>query len=207
MSYEYDIFISYKWHQETIKWVGEHFLPLLDHWVGLELAWTPSVCVHGINRRITPGSHWPEELKQSLAKSRVLIALWTKNYFTSRWCANEFAHMLAREHSRERGRGEPSYGLVIPVVIHDGNDFPESLSHVQRLDIQPFYNTRMRSDSEMAAALGRELSLHAPGLAAAISGAPEWQPRWPDEHVQSYFEAFYRPGDDPGSGRVPGFGA
>src|SRR4051794_9276077 len=113
MGYQYDIFISYRRQPETLTWIREHFLPLLDHWVGLELGRDPSVFVHEISQRIAPGAHWPAALNDCLVASRVLIALWTKNYFTSRWCASEFAHMLAREQSRSgrAGDGDRSFGL------------------------------------------------------------------------------------------------
>jgi hypothetical protein len=47
--------------------------------------------------------------------------------------------MLAREqHSGCRGNAN-TYGLIVPVVIHDGQDFPQSLDYIEKLEIQAFY--------------------------------------------------------------------
>ena len=204
MAYSYDIFISYKRHTETLAWIKRHFFPLLEHRVGLELGRDPVVYVHEVAQQIPAGTIWPKALGDSLAGSRVLVALWTKNYFNSRWCTEELAHMLAREQLTGR-RGDPnSFGLIVPVIIHDGQDFPDTLDYIERLEIQGFYNTRMREDSELAEQLSEALGVHAPGFASAIENAPAWQPDWPADAAKAFFEAFYRPAD-PSQDRVPRF--
>lgn len=204
MAYSYDIFISYKRHGETLAWIKKHFFPLLEHRVGLELGRDPVVYVHEVAQQIPAGAIWPRALANSLAESRVLVALWTKNYFNSRWCAEELAHMLAREeHAAVRGDLN-TFGLIIPVVIHDGQDFPQTLNHIEKLEIQSFYNTRMREDSELAERLSDLLGVHAGGFASAIENAPPWQPDWPSDAARRFFEAFYRPAD-PSQDRVPRF--
>jgi TIR domain len=193
MSYSHDIFISYRRHTETLSWIREHFFPLLEHRVGLQLGWDPNVYVHEVTDQIPAGAMWPVELGAQLAGSRILVALWTRNYFNSRWCTEELCHMLAREKEADCRSVTNKFGLVVPVVIHDGEDFPAGLGEVQRLEIQPFYNTRMRRDSELAAQLSNELDLHAAGLADAIRHAPEWRSEWPEETAEQLLEEFYRP--------------
>lgn len=203
---QHDIFISYKRHPETLAWIKKHFYPLLEHRVGLDLGRDPTIYLHEVAQQIPAGAIWPTALADSLAGSRVLVALWTKNYFNSRWCTEELVHMLAREQRTAWRSDANSYGLIVPVVIHDGDDFPETLNYIQKLEIQDFYNTRMREDSELAEQLSEALGVHAPGLASAIESAPAWQPEWPLEAAEALFETFYRP-DNPSQDRVPRFNA
>jgi hypothetical protein len=42
------------------------------------------------------------------------------------------------------------YRLVIPAIIHDGKELPQSLTFIQSMDIKSCYNPRMREDSEKA---------------------------------------------------------
>jgi hypothetical protein len=197
MAYEYDIFISYRRHPETLAWVRAHFLPLVEHWVGLELGRDPLIFVHEVQQRFAAGGAWPVQLRRTLGGSRVLVALWTKNYFTSRWCVEEFAHMLGRELVRRSCAGASEFGLLIPVVIHDGTDFPAELNDIERIEIQRFYNTRMSQQSPLAEEFAASLRDHAWALAGAIRHAPTWRRDWPTDEVDALFDRFYRPASVP----------
>ena len=192
MAYRYDIFISYKWHPRTLAWIREHFLPVLDHSVSLELDHELSIFVHEANQQVTAGTAWHRELEDCLSDSRVLVPLWTGNYLTSPWCAEELAHMVAREELRQQHESGQRFGLIIPVLLHDGDPLPEPLRHIQRLDLKRFFNPWMRKDGAKAEELGETLRLQAPGFASAILHAPEWQKNWPAQRAAAYFDAFYR---------------
>jgi len=192
MAYAYDIFISYKRHPETLSWIKQHFLPLLELRVGLYLGRDPTVFVNEINQQIPVGTAWPEFLGKTLSESRVLIALWTKTYFNSVWCAKELSHMLSREREKGQRPNGDRYGLVIPVVIHDGESFPEELNYIQRMDIKCCYNTRMRLDSPKAEELSEVIDRHAGGIASAIEQAPAWQPEWQTATAEEFFATYYR---------------
>lgn len=110
--------------------------------------------------------------------------------------------MLARERNTGFRLDADTFGLIVPVVVHDGQDFPDALDHIERVEIQRFYNTRMRRDSELAEQLSEVLGVHAPGFASAIENAPAWQPDWPSEAAKGFFDAFYR-SIDPFQDRVP----
>src|SRR6478609_2128376 len=94
MSYQHDIFISYRRNSETYVWIMEHFVPLLQLRVELELGRKPDIFV---DNQIDSGTSWPASLGVALGGSRVLIALWSANYLASVWCAAELSHMLGRE--------------------------------------------------------------------------------------------------------------
>ncbi|MGH8219614.1 MAG: TIR domain-containing protein [Steroidobacteraceae bacterium] len=121
MSYQYDVFISYRRNPETLSWINEHFRPLLSLRLEFELQRRPEVYV---DDQSEVGSSWPPALGAALGVSRVLIALWTANYFTSVWCTQEFTHMLGRESEAKLRTAARPRGLIIPAFIHDGNAFP-----------------------------------------------------------------------------------
>src|SRR5262245_23433482 len=126
MSYQYDIFISYRRNPETLTWIRDHFVPLLSLRVGFELQRSPVIFV---DDQIESGSSWPAKLGATLGASRMLIALWTGNYFTSAWCTEEFSQMLAREKEAELRTATRPHGLIVPAFIHDGDAFPAELQH------------------------------------------------------------------------------
>ena len=67
----------------------------------------------------------------------------------------------------------------MPVVIHDGKDFPTDLMHIQRFEIQRCFNVRMARNSSRAEELDAILAREAPALAHAIEAAPPWRQEWP----------------------------
>ena len=91
LDYTYDVFISYPRRGETSVWVQTHFEPALRHCLALELDRDPKIY---FDQKLKPGATWTIELGRKLARSRVLVSLWTRNYLRSEWCALELAHML-----------------------------------------------------------------------------------------------------------------
>jgi hypothetical protein len=194
VSYQHDIFVSYKRHPETLEWIKEHFLPLLDLQVGLELGVDPEIYVHEITDQIPAGTAWPAELGEEIGNSKILIALWSGTYVNSVWCMRELCSMMARELETSTKDSLKKYRLVIPVVVHDGDKIPQGLALTQRLDLRACYNTRMRRDSAKAEELSDKIQKHAPGIAGAIAHAPEWKEKWTLEAAQKLFNLYYAPG-------------
>lgn len=189
MAYRYDIFISYKRHPETLGWIKKHFEPLLGHIVGMALGSDPAIFVHEVNQQIPAGAIWPQFLGEELGASKVLVALWTGTFFNSVWCVQEMGHMLGREGGAAPGR---RHALVIPAIIHDGEELPQSLTFIQSMDIKSCYNPRMREDSEKAEELFDLIGVHAKGIAQAIRDAPDWNPVWPQVAADAFFAEFYK---------------
>lgn len=92
--YDHDIFISYSRVGATSVWLERHLVPMLSERLELELGRTPSIF---FDKALSAGGTWPVELGRKLARSRILMALWSKPYLTSSWCAREMAVMRARE--------------------------------------------------------------------------------------------------------------
>jgi hypothetical protein len=193
MGYHHDIFVSYKRDPETLSWIGNHFLPLLkvtlSHWLQRD----PAIYIHEITDNIQVGTAWPVELGEEIAASRVLIALWSGNYMTSRWCAKELCLMLAREKEAKCRTTYNKYGLVIPVIVHDGENVCEIVGNTQNLDIKPCFNTRMRKDSPKAEELFEKLRDHAEGISNAILHAPPWKQEWPTHSAEELMNIYLQP--------------
>jgi hypothetical protein len=185
--YTYDVFISYPRRGETALWVRAHFEPALRHSLALELDRDPKIY---FDQKIKPGTTWPIELGRKLARSRVLVSLWTRNYLRSEWCALELAHMLGRE--RETGRRSVKYpnGVITIPIIHDGATIPEDLRMIQAFEIKKYFNPRMRKDSKKAEGLYDVLMEKAESLAELVEGAPNWRPQWSKEAVDDFLQLF-----------------
>jgi len=188
MSYRHDIFLSYKRHPETLKWIKDHFLPLLDLRVSMELGRQVDIFV---DDQIDAGTSWPQQLGVELSASRILLPLWTRTYFTSKWCTCEMSNMMAREGLTGCRTLANPRGIIVPAIIHDGDTFPAEIGHINHIEIQKCFNVRMSRESKRAEDLDDILMQHAPAVATAISNAPDWQSNWSDETAATFFRLFH----------------
>jgi len=185
VSYHNDIFVSYRRHEETRRWINEHFVPLLELRVGLELGRKPDVFV---DTQLESGASWPKQLGEALGRSRTLIALWSGNYLASEWCAMELSHMLDREQWAGLRKTGSGFGLVIPATIHDGETLPDALKHIQAFDLKNCFNVRMARNSPRAEELDAELTAQAAAIATCVRGAPQWRKAWPQKAASTFFK-------------------
>jgi hypothetical protein len=201
MPYHYDLFLSYRRNQETRTWITDHFIPLLELRVEMELGRSLSIFV---DDKIETGLSWPLELGTALGCSRVLMVLWSGNYLTSKWCATELSQMLARERETGARTQHRPHGLILPAFIHDGDKFPLDLNHIQRFEIQKSFNVRMARNSPRAEELDTVLGHQARAIASAIDHAPEWKTDWATNAAQEFINKFYQ-ANEPVQGTVPRF--
>jgi len=201
MSYKYDIFISYRRDDETRSWLNNHFIPLLKHRLKLELGYDPSIYT---DQKLEIGTTWPVDLGDQIASSRILIALWSKTYLHSEWCACEMTHMLEREINLGLRQAQNADGLVIPIIVHDGETLPPPLAIGQKLEIQEYFNPRMSKESEKAEKLADSLSLAAPGIARLITKSPAWQSQWNIDARNKFYLLYYKK-EDPFQTESPKF--
>ena len=198
MGYQNDIFISYKRNAETLQWIKKHFYPLLEVRVELELGRRPNIY---LDDQIESGTSWPLELARAISDSKILIPLWTKTYFNSKWCTQELSHMLGRERLTGCRTLSRPYGLIVPAVIHDGDAFPPELSAIQRFEIQDYFNPRMVRDGELAEKLATILYREARAIATTIENVPPWDEGWRNLATDEFFNAFYQ--DKPATQTLP----
>lgn len=190
MAYKHDIFVSYRRDPETLLWIARFFKPIVIHRVRMELQREVSIYVHEVGDQIQAGTAWPADLGETIACSRILIALWSGDYLSSEWCRQELSLMLDRERKTKARTATNKYGLVIPVVVHDGETIPAKLASAQKLEVKDYFISRMPDSGPLAQQLVMSIAKHAVGIAAAINRAPRWQKNWPTRAAKKLLDAF-----------------
>jgi hypothetical protein len=178
MPYEYDVFLSYRRHREWTVWVRNEFLPLFEHYLGEELGTDATVFFD--EHAIETGTAWPLKLASALAKSKVLVCLWSNQYFSSNWCKTELSLMRARENACRYSTIDRPEGLIVPAVIH-GDRYkylPASEKLTAPFDLIEVVNPRMAPNSPLAEKLASRIAQWAPDVASAVGRAPDFDPEW-----------------------------
>ncbi len=186
MPYEYDAFLSYRRHGEWPQWVQSIFYPLFAHWLGEEL---PGVKIF-IDYNIETGASWPQRLGLALSQSRVLVPLFSRQYFSSPWCQLELSLMFAREASCGFRTAERPGGLVVPAHIHDGENFPQRAREIQAAKLQPYTNVRLARGSATEEQLSERILQWVPDIAAAIKASPPHDSAWIRLNVDEFVRRF-----------------
>lgn len=121
-----------------------------------------------------------------------MIAVLSRDYFESDWCTLEIALMRHREVLCGYRTGQNPRGLIIPVIIDDGDHFPPEVQEIQGQKIHDFANPFMRIDSprqeEFAEALRTKLCVD---IQNAIQFVPAFDPQWRNAAVEN-FEARFK---------------
>jgi hypothetical protein len=186
VTYQYDVFLSYRRANDWPRFVENHFLPKFRHWLDATLGRTSSVFFDV--RDIETGESWPYRLANALAHSKVMVCLWSKEYFCSEWCAAELTQMLARRKSLTGPLGPPP--LVLAVVIHDSETVDPSLADIQRFPLQNYSNPWIAEGSLVAERLSMEIEKLARDAADALAQAPEYDSTWPDLITEEFMRIF-----------------
>ena len=178
MAYEFDIFMSYPHAGHVGPWVKNHFLPELRNCLDIHLADNVRIFV---DSEQPTGVQWPENTKNALLKSRLLVAVWTPPYFRSDWCVAEWSSMLERQKKLEQDGSTLNRGLVYPVVYSDGKHFHTRAKETQyRRDLSKYtcpYPCFKESVTylefhQTVMEIAQEIEKH-------LEEVPDWQPNWP----------------------------
>ncbi|MDF3072177.1 MAG: hypothetical protein K0R38_7778 [Polyangiaceae bacterium] len=172
MDYQFDVFISYRRHPEWTPWTREHFRNLLDAYLTQDLSVQPSIFV---DEHIEPGADWPQRLGDSIARARVLLPIFSGDYFGSEWCLHELDLMHARLLRF------PDKILIVPVVGHDGKLIPAEIARLQPADFLQFRNTDLQRRTPRYEQFADAVQRLAPVVASAIVAAPAFDPAWVPE--------------------------
>lgn len=170
MAYQYDVFISYKNQPGLVTWVKDHFQPLLQTWLDNELP-QPAVIFRD-KVSIEAGDEWSTAIKDALACSKVVIAVLTPQYFTSKWCIAEWQSL----EKRERRSAATKNKLLIPVKYSNGPHFPAfatSRQFTPATDFLDVNGTVIPPQSSEAAALETKVKQLAKLIADRLAFAPK----------------------------------
>ena len=115
--YQFDVFVSYRRSGpgNAATWVRNYFHRMLEDCLADELGRTAVF----IDSEVETGAVWPPLLREALARSKILVAVWSPPYFHSPWCLAEWRTMEARE----RALGGTAR-LVYPVRSPTGTTSP-----------------------------------------------------------------------------------
>jgi hypothetical protein len=167
--YLYDVFLSYSFKSDVKDWVAKKFSDnfrddLESHLIQLGL-YPPPVRVFIAPREIKPGDVWPNELKQALLGSKVLVAICSPHYFVSGWCQSEWKTFEQRAPE-----------LIMPVLYYGTDEylFPK---------VYPIQYTDFREFKEIpggrVARFKAKIEEFACAVAAKVKDAPEFSPSFP----------------------------
>jgi TIR domain len=181
MSYEYDLFISYRRRGDVKGWVHNHFCPRLREGLINELPSEPTIW---LDVEQEEGVDWPLNLRYALLRSKYLVAIWTPDYFRSAWCMAEWQSMLEREKRLGMRTEANPRGLVYPIKYSDGTHFhPIAKSTELKKDFSSQLNYPYASwaDSATYLAFHDRVTEVAVDLADWLDDrkVPEWHKDWP----------------------------
>jgi hypothetical protein len=172
--YKYDVFLSYSRSGHWGTFVDDVFEPILVHWLGEELGRKPLIFKDRTGLSI--GQNWPEMLEQALKCSRTMIALWSRQYFSSEWCCRELSFMLGR--ADEFRSHEVFDGILLPAIVHDGRKFPRCVSALQSLNLSEYADPFMTRNSFLREKLSAKIRELSSGAASAIETVLDESCRW-----------------------------
>jgi hypothetical protein len=167
MSYQNDIFISYRREKNAwTPWARDTFMRALESCLQRELGDPPNIF---IDDQTPIGTNFVNHLASTLARSKVMVALLSKDYFSSDWCVHELDLMM------ERAQG---YDLIIPIVVHDGRIIPDAVSLLQSADFRLYAIPALCNAGPLHAEFWSRLVELAPRIGNAVENAPDFNPCW-----------------------------
>jgi len=172
MAYKYDVFISYKNQLGLTDWVADFFSPLFQKRLSLELNYEPSIFRDKVS--IAAGDEWSPAIKKALATSRLVVAILTPQYFTSKWCVAEWQSM----EKREKLSRQTANKLLIPVKFTNGDNFPPIATKRQftpSTDFLDVNHTIVASKTNQEVALESKVKELAELVAQRLQLAPQFR--------------------------------
>jgi hypothetical protein len=176
-NYEFDVFLSYSRKGSSPAWVHNHFLPKLRDCITDEIGREPTVFV---DQEMETGTVWPTRLAQVLTRSKILVSIYSAQYFQSKWCQAEWRSMAERERLLGLASPELARGLILPVLYSDSQNFPEygldRMWHdMKGLDVpEPMFQQSLDFLE-----FHRRMRMIATDIEQLLKDAPPWQPDWP----------------------------
>lgn len=175
--YEFDVFISYRRKGNPYQWVHNHFLPRLRECLDDHLDKEPAIFV---DEEMEAGTRWPERLVRALGRTKLLLPVYSPQYFRSDWCVAEWHTMAARERILGLGSVERPQGLIYPVLFSDSENFPDYARSRSWWDFKDMNDPDLVFQQTVEwVPFHRAVKKIAITLAGLLPRVPEWQPDWP----------------------------
>jgi TIR domain len=130
-----------------------------------------------IDERIDIGADWVDELGENLAKSKVVVALFSGSYFDSDWCVHELDLIVERARQFKSGF-LPEARLIIPVIGHDGEQIPDPVARIQKADISKYRVAWINKNAPDYYEFSKAIKDLSPFIATAVRNAPAFDDSW-----------------------------
>jgi len=171
VAYEYDVFLSYRRQDPVGSWVGNHFDRELRQWLGQALPNDAKIFRDEVDIRV--GTEWPVELERALKASKVIVCVWSPDYFRSNWCLAEWISM--RERQKACGKT-----VVYAVKFSDGLHYPKEAQITQQRDLSRFAFTPAQfRESSRYIEFQEAMRQMTEDLATTVLAAPPWDAGFP----------------------------
>jgi hypothetical protein len=178
MSYDYEIFLSYRRSSTVGPWVRNHLHPKLQARID-EISEGPIRI--SLDTEIAGGTAWPDALKLRLKSSAILLTVWSADYFRSDWCMAEWRSFREREALLGLATPANPQGLVYPIRYADGKYFHSDAKQTQiKLDFSDLnYPEEEFRRTQKYLEFDDRVKRLAEDLLPLIEGAPLWQQDFP----------------------------
>jgi len=174
MNYEYDVFFSYKRDSETDFW-HEKLVSKIKYWLKQALNGEEAKIFFD-KESIETGDLWRIKIEDALKKSKCLVAIFSPDYFKSKWCYAEVLSFIERQNMFSKFSG----GIIVGARFHDGHSFPDKVKNIQQSDFRDFAYTFERFwDTEDAVHFEKEIKSFCEVLAKKIRKAPDFDQNFP----------------------------
>jgi hypothetical protein len=175
--YEFDVFLSYSRKGSSPKWVHNHFLPKLRDCLIDELGHEVKVFV---DQEMEPGDIWPARLARMLGRSKILVSIYSAQYFRSDWCVAEWKSMAAREQALGLASSDLTRGLIFPVLYADSQNFPDYGLDRMWHDMKGLDNPELMFQQTLDwLEFHKRMRRIATDIEQMLRQVPPWQPDWP----------------------------
>jgi hypothetical protein len=175
--YEFDVFLSYSRKGGSPGWVHNHFLPKLRDCLTDETGYTPKVFV---DQEMEAGTVWPIRLEEVLTRSKILVSIYSPQYFQSQWCRAEWESMAERERLLGLASPELTKGLIFPVLYSDSHNFPQYGLDRMWHDMKGLDNPDLMFQQSLDwLEFHRRMRRIAADVEQLLLKVPPWQPGWP----------------------------
>jgi hypothetical protein len=175
VDYRHDVFISYARSGPSLGWVRDVLVPRLrDELVEAHSRELTVFC----DEQIEDGARWPDELREALGASRLLVPVIGHAFRRSAWCSWELETM------RRRAAAQPKHAaIILPVLIGDAHDLPTWLADIQtRFDVRgQHYTDAAFRESQDFVAVARLITKLAQTIGGVVDAAPAWSADFPME--------------------------
>jgi hypothetical protein len=175
--YEFDVFLSYSRKGGSPGWVRHHFYPKLRDCLTDEIGYEPKIF---IDYEMNPGTVWTVDLERALNRARVLVSVYSPQYFRSEWCLAEWQSMALREQLLGLASKDLTRGLIVPVLYSDSANFPDFGKDRMWHDMKGLDSPDpMFQQTTDFLEFHKRMRTIAGNLAELLGKVPKWQPNWP----------------------------